>query len=381
MGFFDWLFPKPKKTVSKTYPVGWFPEYDETLRKQISKGDFFQILASAPDVDVIRPDFKELSKENQLSVLVEFFKQLAFHESGWDTNCQNVDVGTKNNPDSWSIGLLQLSVIDQTNYGLRRGYKFADLLNPTNNLKFGVEILCNQIQKRGKIFIPNHETGNPKAYFATLRPGNRYQKIDKITAVTKAMKFGPNEPEPPKPAGAAPWFSEAKKYEGKKETDPEFNRFMSGKWGLLGLNLGTIKENWAAWCGLAATVALVGVGYSYQKDGALARNWDKYGVEINWKQDGIPQGAIIRTNHSYNCKSESGNHVTMANGDCAPADLMKSGATFSGYGGNQQNTWKVSVYPVKEICSVRWPADAEKPRKITKSVNCSSKSSGAESTR
>ena len=192
-------------------------------------------------------------------------------------------------------------------------------------------------------------------------------------------------PEPPKPAGKnPPWYDEAKKFQGKKETDPAFNKEMSKKWSLFGMNLGTISQSWAAWCGLAMAVALSGVGVDYAKNGALARNWAKYGVEINWKQDGIPKGSIIHINHSGDCKSSSSNHVAQAEGDCTVADLTSPGAYIDLYGGNQGNTWKVSTFPVKEICAVRWPKDVKdypKPGPVTKSEKCSSKKPSGDSTR
>jgi len=188
-------------------------------------------------------------------------------------------------------------------------------------------------------------------------------------------------PTPNEPSKAPPWYTFAKKFNGKSETDPAFNKEMSAKWSLVGLNLGTIAKNWAAWCGLAMAVSLAGVGISYQKDGAAARNWAKYGVGINWKEDGVPRGAILHINGAGNCNSAANNHVTQANGDCSPADLLKDKATIDGYGGNQGDTWKTSTYPVRNLCAVRWPADYPRPGKITKSVNCTAGGSSGESTR
>lgn len=182
------------------------------------------------------------------------------------------------------------------------------------------------------------------------------------------------------PIQPPPWYTFAKKFEGKKETDPEFNKLMSSKWKLVGLNLGTIAKSWAAWCGLAMAVALSSVGIDYAKDGARARNWGKYGVEVKWKEDGIPRGAIIHINNAGKCNSSESNHVTQANGDCSAKDLLRSGATFDGYGGNQGNAWKVSTYSVSKICHVRWPPDYPVPGKIEKSDKCTSGYSGAEST-
>jgi len=196
------------------------------------------------------------------------------------------------------------------------------------------------------------------------------------TQAALESKFDDTAPMPVGPAGIPVWLKEAKKYSGKHETDSAFNKFMSAKWPLLGLSLGTISQNWAAWCGLAIAVSLAGVGYKYQKDGAAARNWAKYGVAIDWRKDGIPRGAIVHINHALNCASAASNHVAMADGDCTAADLLKVGARINLYGGNQGNMWKVSSFPAREICNVRWPLEAEKPPRVVKSVNCSGSKSG-----
>lgn len=191
-------------------------------------------------------------------------------------------------------------------------------------------------------------------------------------------------PEAPAEKKSPPWYLFALKFKGKKETDPEFNKEMSTKWSLFGMNLGTIAKSWAAWCGLAMAVALSGVGIDYQRNGALAKNWAKYGVEIEWKQDGIPQGAIIHLNHKAICNTSGNNHVAQANGDCTAEDLLKKDATIDLYGGNQGNTWRVSTFPAAHICAVRWPKDVKdypKPGPIKKSVDCTSKKSTGDSTR
>lgn len=187
--------------------------------------------------------------------------------------------------------------------------------------------------------------------------------------------------EPKKKTGSIPWFHFSKKYSGKHETDPEFSRFMVPQWKKLGLDLNTIATNWSAWCGLAIAVSFIGVGLDYQKNGATAKNWDKFGQEIKWDINGIPQGAIVRLNSRADCKSASGNHVSMANGDCSPSDLKRPNATIDLYGGNQGNTWKVSTYRVSTICSVRWPKDHEQPSPVLRSKNCARGKPDNESTR
>lgn len=185
------------------------------------------------------------------------------------------------------------------------------------------------------------------------------------------------------------WLDQAKKkYQGKNENDPAFNKQMSSRWGLVRLRLKTIAANWAAWCGLFAAVVFADVGIRWQLDGAAARNWGKYGTEIEWKQNGIPRGAVLWLNHKGNCKSGSGNHVTFADASCTAQDLAKAGAGIPAFGGNQGNTAKVSRYGVKEICGVRWPDTTTEgkvipfPGPVAKSTDsCTLKKASGESTR
>lgn len=178
-----------------------------------------------------------------------------------------------------------------------------------------------------------------------------------------------------------PAYKEAKKHAGKTEHDPKFNKYLSGFWKIVGLpNYKTIIGSSFAWCGLFIAVMNSETGLSWIRNGAGAKNWAKYAVEIEWKKDGIPAGAVMHINGNGNCSSGKGNHVTFADGDCTVADLNKSGLV-PGFGGNQASRVKRSMYPVKNLCAVRWPAEIEKPGKILKSVNCAGKSSGDESTR
>lgn len=174
-----------------------------------------------------------------------------------------------------------------------------------------------------------------------------------------------------------PAYKEAKKHAGEKETDSRFNRYLSAFWRIVGLpNYKTIIGASFAWCGLFVAAMNSEAGLKWIANGAGARNWAKYGVEIDWRKNGIPRGAVMHLNHAGNCSSGSGNHVTFADGDCTAAELAKPGAQVPGFGGNQSNTVKRSLFGVKEICAVRWPAEIEKPGPITQSVNCAGGSSG-----
>lgn len=179
-----------------------------------------------------------------------------------------------------------------------------------------------------------------------------------------------------------PAYLEAKKYAGKKETDSTFNKYLSGFWAKVGLSsYKTIVGTTFAWCGLFIFAMNTEVGQKAISGAAGAKNWAKYGVEVNWKRDGIPQGAVIHINNAGNCTSAASNHVTFADGSCTPEYLSTKGAVVPGYGGNQSDQVKRSDYSVSKVCQVRWPSEIELPARITKNISCGSGSDAGESTR
>lgn len=198
--------------------------------------------------------------------------------------------------------------------------------------------------------------------------------------VTKAKMASIDAPQPSK-RKSPPWYLAMVGWTGKGEKDKSFVAYMSGFWGRVGLpGYKTIVGSRFAWCGLGVAAALIVSNVDYAKNGAGAKNWAKYGVAYPWKENGIPRGAIIHINPK-SCTSGSGNHVTLANGDCSLADIQKPNATFGAIGANQQDQVKVSVYKVSSICAVRWPKDYPIPSKIVKSENCTGTGPTNESTR
>ncbi len=195
----------------------------------------------------------------------------------------------------------------------------------------------------------------------------------------------PEEKEEPKPVPVLPLgnpaYLEAKKYAGKKETDPKFNAWLSGFWGKLGLpNYKTIIGTSFAWCALFIAAMNSEVGQKYiTQGGASAKRQGQIGVAVDWKKNGIPRGAVIYLDHEANCDGK-GSHITFADGSCSPQDVAKKDATFPGFGGNQGNTVKTSFYPVKDICTVRWPHEVALPPAVKVSEGCAGKAA-KESTR
>lgn len=200
-------------------------------------------------------------------------------------------------------------------------------------------------------------------------------------ALQREPEFVKVEPLPGVSAHAEnPAYREAKKHTGKTEFMKSFSDYISSFWPKAGLpSYKTIVGSGFAWCMVFVVAMQTEVGQKTVRS-ALAKDSAKIGVAIDWRKNGIPEGAIMHLNHNFNCSGGSGNHVTFADGDCTAEDLAKSGAAVPGFGGNQQNMVKRSMYSVRELCAVRWPSEIPLPGKITKSINCSGSASN-ESTR
>ncbi len=398
---------KPQTVVSSGLqaPLSWELPCDDSQVGQLAKPSrrawsealYSEILQNyvtfmqAKDIKLIIPEIDSLTQAQAITKLCELFSGIAKYESSWNPKVQAKDVNGRSEPQYMATGLFQLNEEDQKVYRTGTNYTWQELQDPINNIKAGVGIVVTMIKVRGKITKSPEDGKFPLSqFFATLIFGGKYENIPKILKMVYDLKFNETKQQENFKKKSPPWYLFAKKYEGKVETDPAFNKEMSAKWSLFGMNLGTIAQSWAAWCGLAMAVSLAGVGVDYQRNGALARNWQKYEIEIVWKQDGIPQGAIVALNHNGDCNSASGNHVAQANGDCPMSHFfdsngkLKPGATIDLYGGNQGNTWKVSTYSAKEICAVRWPKnvkDYPKPGPVLVALKCTSGPDSKESTR
>lgn len=133
----------------------------------------------AKDMARIHPKFKSMTRPERINVVCDLIRWLAYYESGWDPKSTSVDVGSKEDKDTWSIGLLQISVCDQKNMGLYTNYSFDDLLKPEPNLHLGLTILTRQIRRTGLVILPNKHQDR---YWAVLLDGNKYSRVNEILA-------------------------------------------------------------------------------------------------------------------------------------------------------------------------------------------------------
>lgn len=165
--------PHPERKPWSDAVIGLFKKDLDTFKK-------------ASDISTFCPKFQSLGESDQLKALGEFWVAVSYFESGFNPASASVDVGTKENKDTWSVGLYQMSVVDQKNYKLPFGYKYDDLLKPIPNITLALAVLKAQVEKRGVLAIP---APNPGLYWAVLRPGGKYDHSAEIAGRVK--KYAP----------------------------------------------------------------------------------------------------------------------------------------------------------------------------------------------
>jgi len=133
----------------------------------------FDSLDKAQDVADFCPKYKSLSKSDKLKAWGEIWVHTAYYESGYNPKSASVDVGSKDKKDTWSIGLWQMSVVDQSWSGGGLKYSYDDLLTPGPNAHLAVQVMARQIDRKGRIVV----SSGP--YWAVLYRG-KYSKVDQI---------------------------------------------------------------------------------------------------------------------------------------------------------------------------------------------------------
>ncbi len=174
--------PEPLVWESSSHPerADWSRGLQQIIAGKIA------ILDTAQDISLFCPRYKSLNQDQKINLWSDVFAAMALYESDFDPLQYSVDVGSQNDRNTWSVGLLQLSVIDQENYSLPMGYTFANLQEPLKNLNLGVAIMAAQIKKYSRVLIG---AGSPGLYWATLHPGGRYDASASIETKTKMLSF------------------------------------------------------------------------------------------------------------------------------------------------------------------------------------------------
>jgi hypothetical protein len=137
----------------------------------------FAVFDAAKDVKGFCPNYASLSKEQKIAAIAEFWVAVAYRESGYNPKSMSVDVGTKSDKDSWSVGLYQMSGNDSA--AKKFSCNWECLQDPQMNIKVSMEQLRKQVAGTGLFMVPND---SKYRYWSTTTVGNKYSKISELKA-------------------------------------------------------------------------------------------------------------------------------------------------------------------------------------------------------
>ena len=140
----------------------------------------FATLDKATDTKRFCPKYSSLSKEQKIKAIGELFVAMAYYESSFNPESSSVDVGNKNDLNSYSVGLYQMSGNDSAAKLFKADYKA--LKNPIININVAVEQMRKQIVNTGLFILPNTSKFR---YWAVLLDNNKYSKVNDILARVK----------------------------------------------------------------------------------------------------------------------------------------------------------------------------------------------------
>lgn len=206
------LGDKVRKALTETAPaaagyapLSWEKSHEE--RKQWSNYVFKTVdslfdssFSLCEDMTRFRSDYNSLNRQQKINVWGELISAVCKFESGWKPTSWMEETTMGIDPVTGkkirSEGLMQLSYQDKRNYpdlpcrfdwnadkNLNEDDPAKTIFNPEINLEFGINILAKQIRKRKKIALPN------SVYWAVLKDGGRYEKIDEIANYVENLRL------------------------------------------------------------------------------------------------------------------------------------------------------------------------------------------------
>lgn len=319
----------------------WKPEWTTGVLPTIK--EHLSTLSKAKDIESIYPGYSKLTEQNKALVWVELFKAMCKFESGFNPLSSSVDVGVAGKRDTYSVGLLQMSVVDQSNLGIKLGYKYDDILDPVKNLILATRVMANQVAKRGLVMIDKDNKGNPGTYWAVIKVRGMFDKSNAIKAYVQYLKFdtAPVDPVdvPPVPTvNDLSWYDIAVAEIGVKEI-----RGSSDTPRIVEYHSATTlkaKDDETPWCAAFVSWVLLKAGYKTLKT-AWARDYATYGIKL----DQPKKGCII----VFERNGKGGDsHVTFYTG-------KDDGRKHLCVGGNQGDKVCIDGYSKSDVIAYRWP--------------------------
>lgn len=338
------LLPPPPAGPVGYVPLSW--EADSSARKEWSQyiltflEENFSVFSKAKDWPFFRKDWSKLTRAQQINVMAEFVASVAYYESRWNPKSASVDVGTQGNKDTWSVGLMQMSVTDQKNRGYKYGYRYEDLEKPIPNLHLALSVLKDQISKYGLVRLK----AGRSLYWAVIGEGNKYDKSVLIATRINALNLAASTASatPITVAGAtAPWMKVVAGEMGQNEiSGAEDNPRIVAYHKTTTLKA---SDDETPWCSSFVNWVFAQLGLK-RTNSAAAKSWLEWGIKLRAPQFGCVV-VMPRT---------GGNHVTF----WLRAEQRNGVAGFIGRGGNQSNTVKDSWYANSTVSGYRWPSES-----------------------
>lgn len=169
--------------------------YADTITKIVRKD--LASFSKASDVTKFCPKYHSLNDDQKIKAFSEIISGIILHESGYNPLSRMVETTMGIDPITGmqvaSEGLLQLSYQDVKNYkskGVVCQFDFVkdktlplkdrSILNADKNLECGLGIMKYLVVQRGAL------TFEKNVYWAVLRVGGKYSKINDIVTRTKA---------------------------------------------------------------------------------------------------------------------------------------------------------------------------------------------------
>lgn len=197
--------PAPaNENAYKMTPLAWestkYPErkaWSQHLQKIILE-DWSSLLPGTDDITNFCPRYNTLDNNERANVWAQIFVAIAKYESAYSpvSRMQETTMGTDpvTRQPVYSEGLLQLSYQDiqwapwcKFNWNVDKMLSATDpkktILDPFLNLDCGVGIMAKQIKSKGAIVVSSG------VYWAVIKSGGRYQQINNIQSMVKALSL------------------------------------------------------------------------------------------------------------------------------------------------------------------------------------------------
>jgi hypothetical protein len=157
-------------------------EWTNTLYSLIDQK--FASLEKAKDMGQFCPKYYSLRDDQKKIAWAVLFDSIVYYESGYNPKSSSVDVGSKSDKNTWSVGLFQISSTDSKNWKIPFSFSYEELKDPKNNMKLALEIFSKQLDRQNLIVVTK------SLYWAVIgKPPYKYSKVPQIIKKMKVIDF------------------------------------------------------------------------------------------------------------------------------------------------------------------------------------------------